>query len=77
MQFKDGDEVEWTSQAGGKVKTKSGFIVEVIPPNAPPPQVRGSGPVGAPRKHESYVVGVLDKKGLVFYWPRVISLKLV
>jgi hypothetical protein len=74
MQFKIGDYVIWTSQAGARSKTKTGIITQVVPPLGYPdpvayPQLHASG--GLCRREESYVV-VVGKKP---YWPRVKHLK--
>lgn len=34
--FQVGDDVEWTSQAGGQAKTKVGKVIAVIPPRVMP-----------------------------------------
>ena len=72
MKFKEGDLVEWTSQAGGFTKTKIGKVIEVVPKGAEPKtklRDRGYG-----RSEESYVVlghrkGIEEKDEA--YWPRV------
>jgi hypothetical protein len=74
--FKEGDKVQWTSQANGGVKTKTGVVVQVVEPgkrpdrNRFPALYRDSG-VGFGRDHESYVVRVDNK----IYWPRVKDLR--
>lgn len=68
--FEVGDEVEWTSQAGGNTKTKVGVIAEAVPAKGYPDRDRflslhkGSG-IGMARDHVSYVVLVKNKP----YWP--------
>lgn len=68
--FKLGDIVTWTSQAAGIARTKTGQIVEVVPPGERPNRERfvslykNSG-VGSPRPAVSYVVMV----GRKAYWP--------
>lgn len=76
MQFKVGDSVIWTSQAGARSKTKTGIVVQVVPPRGYPdraiyPSLHASG--GLCRRQESYVVMVGKKP----YWPRVKHLKSV
>lgn len=78
--FTVGDAVQWTSQAGGYTKTKSGIIVAVVPAKEsalnripegfikPAPQT-----VGGYRDHESYLVQVGRQRRL--YWPRVANLE--
>lgn len=68
--FDVGDEVQWTSQAGGNTKTKVGVIAQVVPAKAYPDRERflslhkNSG-IGMHRDHVSYVVLVKNKP----YWP--------
>jgi hypothetical protein len=59
-----GDEVTWTSQAGGVTKTKTGKVVHIVPPGEKPTDVREPG---MRRDHESYIVRALGRR----YWPRV------
>jgi len=74
MPFRVGDEVEWTSQAGGYRKTKRGVVMAVVPPGGLPrlQDFRAETYIG--RGHESYIVHV---KGIGRYWPRVKQLRLV
>ncbi len=76
MNFKIGDTVTWTSQAGGRFKTKTGRIVEIIPVQGRPPKNLAQGAL--PRGHESYVVDTQNVPGCAprLYWPRVNLLKL-
>lgn len=65
-----GDEVEWTSQAGGNTKTKVGVIAQVVPAKGYPDRDRflslhKSSGIGMHRDHVSYVVLVKNKP----YWP--------
>lgn len=78
-----GKTVEWTSQAGGHSKTKTGTVVQVVPAKGYPDRERfpnlykGPG-VGICRKEESYVVAVkTSKTGVRHYWPRQKTLKMV
>lgn len=83
--FQLGQEVTWSSQAQGVVKTKVGVVVEVIPAGEHPdrerfePLYRGSG-VGSSRNHESYVVEAFDPTGKSsvrkVYWPRTAALRM-
>lgn len=68
--FDVGDEVEWTSQAGGNTKTKVGVIAQVVPAKGYPDRGRflslhKSSGIGMHRDHVSYVVLVGNKP----YWP--------
>lgn len=70
------EEVTWTSQAAGSVKTKVGVVVQVVAAGQLPDRDRFArlytGPgIGAPRKEESYVV----KAGGRLYWPRPNALR--
>jgi len=71
--FKPGDHVTWTSQAGGRSKTKQGIVVRVIEPFQLPgfnlPEGCTIKPTGGHRDHESYLVQVGKSKWL--YWPLV------
>jgi hypothetical protein len=69
--FEVGDEVEWTSQSGGHVKTKRGKVFEVVPPSNRP--VTSYKSFGSPRRHVSYTVRVPGGK---LYWPLVKGLRL-
>jgi len=85
MVFKIGDEVEWTSQARGSMKTKRGEIFAIVPAGQRPRLQDLSGTRrngmggGLPRSHESYLVRVrrahasaaMDRA----YWPRVSQLR--
>ncbi len=76
MKYVIGDAVEWSSQAQGITKRKSGVVVSVVPPEQRPDRMqfddlyRGPG-CGYGRPHESYVVRVGNKH----YWPRVSALR--
>ena len=81
--FKEGDEVIWSSQAGGGWKVKVGDVVEVIPAEVNVQKSRFSqflGAPGLPRKEESYIVCVGPKPGSrakpKYYWPRTSALSL-
>jgi len=85
MAFNEGQQVCWTSQSAGVVKTKIGTVVQVVPVGAYPDRgqfealYRGPG-VGLHRDHESYVVRVPGKTAKAagkLYWPRVTHLKAV
>jgi len=76
MSHKLQDTVHWTSQSQGFKKTKSGVVVEIVPPKTYPnknrfPQLYKGGSIGSRRNHESYVVMVGNQP----YWPRVTHLK--
>ena len=73
--MKVGDQVEWTSQAGGNTRTKRGKIVAVVPAGTMP-DTKGVSHYGGgmARNHESYLVKVLGKGT---YWPRAAALRLV
>lgn len=81
--FKEGDEVIWSSQAGGGWKVKVGDVVEVIPAGGSIKKSKFmeflSSP-GLPRKEESYIVCVVPKPGSrakpKYYWPRTSALSL-
>ena len=77
MQFKTGQTVAWTSQAGGSTREKIGVVAQVVAAGELPdrhrfPQLHRSAGVGSPRDHESYVVVIADKQA---YWPRAAWLK--
>ena len=59
-----GDTVSWTSQAGGFSKTKTGVIVEAIPPHYSPDAKYNLHTISK-RSSTSYVVKVGNK----YYWP--------
>ncbi len=72
--------VMWTSQAGGRTKTKTGTIMKVVPPNTHPRDALvgtafsvDAGSLG--RDHESYLVQVGHSKHL--YWPLVSKLTVI
>lgn len=73
LKFSIGDKVEWTSQANGGHKLKSGTIVEVIAPNSRPDTTGrpGLNGCGWGRKDESYIVEVAkgSKAAPRHYWP--------
>ena len=84
--MKIGDEVEWSSQAGGFETTKRGVVKAVIPPKEVPrvfafdvePDVGKWMFDGRPRWEESYLVLVTGSRGSrKLYWPRVKHLRLV
>lgn len=81
MAFKLNDKVKWTSSSNGVTKTKTGVIVDIIPPKGRIP-VRhrdfGLEGYGLPRNHESYVVHVAGKTDRAMgkrYWPLVNKIK--
>lgn len=77
MIFQKGDQVHWTSQAGGVHVKKKGVVVEVVPPGLPM-KVRDRDRATS-RDHESYVVevaGPTKKSKPRRYWPVVGALKL-
>ena len=65
-----GTEVTWTPRAGSHAKTKTGLVIEVVPPLQRP--VNKVDPSALLRDHVSYVVLV----GKKLYWPRVSTLRL-
>lgn len=72
--FQVGDTVTWTSQAGGKSKTKTGKVIKVVDGrNAVgeyvPDGFRLSTPGFYTRDHRSYLIQVGKSKRL--YWPLV------
>lgn len=77
MTFKLNDKVQWTSSSNGSTKTKTGVIVDVIPPRgkiATRHRDFGLEGCGMPRDHESYVVHVPGKTERARgkrYWPLV------
>jgi hypothetical protein len=74
--FKIGDQVTWTSQAGGRTVTKEGAIFEIVAAGAKP-TAKIKDP-GFPRDHESYVVRGYkntDRKRVNNYWPVVKNLR--
>ncbi len=74
-----GKTVEWTSQAGGRSKTKRGTVVAVVLPGGHPKDYIGSGHTvdagSLGRDHESYLVQVGRSKRL--YWPLVSKLQVI
>lgn len=75
--FQLGDEVTWTSQAAGTLRTKTGKIVEVVRTGDRPTRMRNTG---IDRRHESYVIevpGKTPRQKTKLYWPRVSQLTLV
>lgn len=76
--FKQGDLVEWKSQAHGNWRSKIGVVVSVIKPGSNDvatgenaAQWNISYP-GYSRDHESYVVAIVHPhKPTEFFWPRV------
>ena len=88
-QFKKGDLVTWSSQAGGYAKRKFGTVVSIVPKDMPVFQynalamedtgARGLDCPGMARDHESYIVHVPTKTGRgngKLYWPAVNKLQL-
>ena len=79
MTFRVGDRVEWTSQSGGRVATKCGSVVEVVPAgSSPKTRVPQPGAWGGARDHESYVVRgatLGDERRKRAYWPLVSHLR--
>lgn len=75
--FEIGDEVQWTSQAQGRAKTKHGKVVEVVNTGGRPSlkfvDLHKQG-CGYGRDHKSYVVRVAQgKTGSAkpkHYWPK-------
>lgn len=70
--FKIGDVVTWKSQANGTWKSKTGKIVEIVPPHVVPTSMRSSR-IGGTRHDESYVVQTEDSLN----WPLVSKLEKV
>ena len=80
--FRAGEKVEWTSQAGGYTKTKTGVILVVVPAGVCPKKHANSLELvnvlppqypGCPRDHETYLVQLGRRTRL--YWPLVRNLK--
>lgn len=75
--FQIGDTVTWTSQAGGKSKTKTGKVVAAVPAGKSGREYLPLGvglsatriPSFNSRDHESYLIQVGKSKRL--YWPLV------
>ena len=83
QKFKEGDEVIWSSQAGGREKVKIGDVVEVIPAGRSILKSRFRSELDAstlPRNEESYIVCVGPKPGSrakpKYYWPRTSALSI-
>jgi len=83
QKFKPGDAVTWTSQAGGKSKTKQGIVKIIVAPGVQLLKAleKDEGDFNvrdevkkASRSHESYLIQVGKSKRL--YWPLVKYLKL-
>lgn len=87
--FKKGDNVTWSSQAGGVEKRKFGTVVIIVPARNPVAGysddavemtgARGLDAPGLSRDHESYIVHVPTKNGRSngkLYWPVVKKLQL-
>lgn len=81
--FKEGDEVIWKSQAGGREKVKIGEIVDIVPAGQSVKKSRFAIELdfpGQPRNQESYIVCVGPKPGSKakpkYYWPRVSALSI-
>jgi hypothetical protein len=74
-----GQGVTWRSQAQGSTTTKTGVIVEVVPPNVRPDTTGrpGLNGCGSGRNHESYVIEVPQglKAAAKHYWPVVSILR--
>ena len=88
--FSIGDQVEWTSQAAGTVRTKRGEVVAVVSRGVRYQDAlrslreeRGEQfsqhfDGGLPREHESYFVAVSNPSGRgkrKLYWPRTSALR--
>lgn len=80
--FKPGDHVIWTSQAGGKSKTKQGIVYLTVPPDTALVELAECfvnqtfnvrADFASRRKHESYVIQIPGE--LRLYWPLVKYLK--
>lgn len=75
--FSVGDTVTWTSQAGGRSKTKTGEVVAVVPHRRPLHSLQMADTswkmshlgIYSMRDYESYLVQVGKSKRL--YWPLV------
>lgn len=70
--FSVGDKVVWSSQAGGRLKPKTGVVVAVVraeddPAKCLPPGTRLKSP-GRARDVRSYLVQIGSARDL--YWPR-------
>jgi hypothetical protein len=80
VQFKVGDEVEWTSSSSGSTKTKIGKVEIVVESGKypTPGQMKEADAYGLSRNHESYMVRVPGKTSAAkgkLYWPRASALK--
>ena len=76
--FKVGSFVRWSSQSGGYVKKKAGFITEVVPAGQMPKQHQPGW--GQARDHISYIIKVptpspRNSSGHKLYWPVASILK--
>lgn len=78
MRHTIGSPVTWTSQSHGSVVTKTGQVVEVVPPGRFPTTKMRT--MGMPRDKESYVVLVkrIGRNGEEiapqYYWPKTSQL---
>lgn len=90
ISLKVGDEVEWSSQAGGFEQKKRGKVVAVVPPGIRPYNLLASmdlrnrnthaiDPRTMHRDAESYIIEVPGKGKSVakLYWPLISRLELV
>lgn len=77
MQFKVGDIVQWSSQAGAYWKSKIGVITQVVPAQELPTPLPKHYGGGSWRNHESYVVDcrASERHKPNTYWPVVSKLK--
>ena len=79
--MKIGDQVTWTSESQGVIKTKRGVIVAVVPAHTDPYECVPDGyrcggtDLGSPRAAESYLIMTGNQKRRL-YWPRVKGLHL-
>lgn len=81
QQFKVGDLIEWTSQAGGYNRTKIGIVIKALPIGLAPDDFGGFGGnnllwkihrPGKGRNHESYIIALPHPdKPTEFFWPKV------
>ena len=82
-EFTVGQQVTWSSQAGGFTRTKTGPVEQVVAPGGMPDRTRFpqlSKEAAAPRDHQSYVIvvpGKTAKSAGKAYWPRVAALQAV
>lgn len=91
MGFAIGDQVEWTSQAGGYTKTKQGTVLAVVPKDADPQEVLATigmrltdfrtkswGSALGSRPQESYLITIPSASGHgmpMIFWPLSKNLK--